>query len=68
MPLEVQIFPYKTREGQVVEWHLCLIDPERSHGDRIVDTQRVVGNYADALDASALLAKKTSKKRKWGYR
>lgn len=68
MPLEVRIHPYKVRDGEVVEWHLSLIDLLKPKGQRIIDTRRVQGTYEDALKGSSGLMSAKPKKGRWRNR
>lgn len=54
---EVTIFPYRVKDGEIVEWMLHRVDTKKPHGDRILNSCRICGDYEAALRASKYVFK-----------
>lgn len=48
----VSIFPYRTKDGETVEWMLQQIDTARPRGAQIMSSCRICGDYEAALRAA----------------
>jgi len=57
-----QIFPYRIRDGSVIEWHICIVDECGERGSNIIRTARVEGTRDDAEAEGVKMLKKKVKK------
>lgn len=60
---QVTIFPYRVKDGEIVEWMLHHVDTKRQQGARILSSCRILGDYEAAQKAAKYVFKLKKRKR-----